>query len=266
MARSLVVRGVRLHYLEWPRAGVPALVFLSGTGGGGGSAWQWSHVAVSLQQRYRVIAVETRGAGESAWTESYGWSDIVADLDQFANDLGLAPFVLVGHSTGARWAALYAAMHPDKVARLVLVDSDILDPILDADRPMRTFASPDAAFQFAKARWTTDSSLDPVVRRWIDHGIRPTDSGEWTWRIDPRLNASLSALPNGDDLRRTLGRIRCPTLVVRGERSAFTRERAAMVATAIGRARVTEVARSGHVVHLANPSGFSEALESALRP
>jgi pimeloyl-ACP methyl ester carboxylesterase len=99
---------------------------------GGVPSLAWSLVQPQLAEHTRVCAYDRAG---------YGWSEpasspndlprMVADLDELLAAAGeKAPYVLVGHSYGARVARLFAATHPDKVAGLVL-----LDPAIDYTDP-----------------------------------------------------------------------------------------------------------------------------------
>lgn len=253
----------RVHFIEWRNpAGQPVLL-LPGIGGGGGSGWQWAGVASSLQRKHRVLVLEPRGFGESEWAPDYSWQAVVGDVHRFVEHLRLAPVVLVGHSFGARLAMLYAAAHPEKISRLVLVDVDAvaaMEPQPPATLTI-TFASPEEAFGLAKTRWGTAAVVDDVVRKWLKHGLKRNDNGRWVWRLDPRLRDEFArTLPNEAQLRQQARKVKAPTLVIRGAKSTFTRERAEALAAAFTDARLAEVPESGHVVHLANPAGFLAAL------
>ena len=85
-----------------------------------------------------MIAYDLRGRGESDKPEE-GYSltqhnqDLLGLLDHFA----LKRAVLVGHSLGAHIAVRFAARHPERVAKLVLVDGgiDVRAEVLDSLRP-----------------------------------------------------------------------------------------------------------------------------------
>jgi pimeloyl-ACP methyl ester carboxylesterase len=59
-------------------------------------------------------------------------------------------------------------------------------------------------------------------------------------------------------------RIRCPTLVVRGEDGDVARDEARAMAEALPHARMAEIAGAGHNVHLDNPAGWRAAIEEFL--
>ena len=103
--------------------GAPTIVMLHGFTG---SKENWFPVARLLRERYRVIAPDLPGWGESNRIDDadYGFlaqSERVAQfLDAVSPD---EPVVLLGHSMGGGVAALTAARHPDRVARVGLIDA-----------------------------------------------------------------------------------------------------------------------------------------------
>jgi pimeloyl-ACP methyl ester carboxylesterase len=119
--------GGRLHVDDGGTGGLPVLM----VHGLGGSAGQWAAQLAHLRSGRRALAVDLRGHGRSAppGDGEYGIGDLAADVAAVADDLGLARFVLVGHSLGAAVAIEVAsresgppAAGPGRVAGLVLVD------------------------------------------------------------------------------------------------------------------------------------------------
>ena len=92
------------------------------------SAATFKNVVPSLSKRYRCIAIDLLGFGESPAPPdaTYTIEEHVAALHATIRTLKLrAPFVLVGHSLGSLLSARYAAQHPEHVSRLVLVSPPI---------------------------------------------------------------------------------------------------------------------------------------------
>lgn len=92
------------------------------------SSVTFEHVIPHLDGRYRVIAIDLLGFGDSpAPPDSrFTVADHVASLHRTIRALRLRePFVLVGHSMGTIVGARYAAQYPREVRRLVLVSPPV---------------------------------------------------------------------------------------------------------------------------------------------
>jgi pimeloyl-ACP methyl ester carboxylesterase len=92
--------------------------------GNGANSTQWRDVLAHERESRRAVAFDLRGMGLSdpAKDGNYSVDAMADDIDAVATALGLARFVLVGHSYGSHVVAAYAARHPDRVAAVVHVD------------------------------------------------------------------------------------------------------------------------------------------------
>lgn len=116
------VNGTRLHYVT-AGAGEPVLLLH-----GFPQTWhEWRHVIPVLAERYRVIAPDYRGAGDSARpTSGYDKQTMATDVVELARRLAPGErFRVVGHDMGAFVAYSLAAQFPDEVAALCLVDAPV---------------------------------------------------------------------------------------------------------------------------------------------
>jgi pimeloyl-ACP methyl ester carboxylesterase len=114
------VNGFSLHYLDWGGEGEP-LLLLAGLFG---SAHAFDDLAPRLTGTHRVIALTRRGHGRSdAPPGGYGLDVLVEDIEGFLDALHLGRVHGAGVSAGGVEAALLAIRHPDRVARVVYLDS-----------------------------------------------------------------------------------------------------------------------------------------------
>jgi len=113
--------GLRLHYAI-SGAGDPVLLIH-----GFPQTWQeWRHVMPALAEHYTVIAPDYRGAGDSDRPQGgYDKHTVMEDLRALVHQLGHRRVRVVGHDIGAMVAYRYAAMHPDEVQQLVLMDAPL---------------------------------------------------------------------------------------------------------------------------------------------
>jgi pimeloyl-ACP methyl ester carboxylesterase len=91
---------------------------------------------------YRCIAPDQRGYSPGARPESvaaYGIDELVDDVINIADALGMGPFDLVGHDWGAIVAWMVAARHPERLHTLTAVSVPHPEAFADA------YASPESA-------------------------------------------------------------------------------------------------------------------------
>ncbi|MDI9636419.1 alpha/beta hydrolase [Geitlerinema splendidum] len=110
---------MQLAYLEW-NAGSEPLLLLHGLADTGAV---WLRVAETLGDRYRIIAPDLRGHGDTSKPKSgYQTESIIADLNALMAHLGWENAHVVAHSWSAKVAAMWATQQPQRFRSLTLVD------------------------------------------------------------------------------------------------------------------------------------------------
>jgi pimeloyl-ACP methyl ester carboxylesterase len=81
-----------------------------------------------LAKNYTVVAPDLRGLGDSSKPFSgYDDNTTAEDVYQLMTQLGIKQKInLVGHDIGVQTAYSYAAIHPDNVSKLVILDVPVL--------------------------------------------------------------------------------------------------------------------------------------------
>jgi len=123
-----IVNGIRLAY--WTSrpitpGDVPVL-FLHG--GPGYNSYSFRMTAgKALDARYPMVYLDERGSGESErpWRGDYALATMVEDIEALRRQLGVERMVVAGHSFGGTLALEYAQTHPERVARLILIDAAV---------------------------------------------------------------------------------------------------------------------------------------------
>lgn len=117
-SRWTVVDGRRVHYLD-TGGGPRALVIVHGFAA---YSYPFEGIIDSIPTGLRVLAPDLPGHGFSdPLSCEYTMDAMVGFLDGYTKALGLSRFALMGSSMGANIAAHYAAAHPRRVERLVLL-------------------------------------------------------------------------------------------------------------------------------------------------
>lgn len=268
--RDLRIGPLRLHLSEWGDPTAEPLVLCHG---------MWDHgrgfdvLAPLLAERYRVVAVDARGHGDSSWADSYRWSDDLFDLGCVLQSLE-RPCHLVGHSKGGAQVTDTACGTPELVRKVVNIDGfgppkemprrpgepetlpEQAAQFLDrrrVDRPHRPAADLD---ELAARRGRSNPRLAPDwLRYFVFHAARRTET-QWNWKSDPHLGNGFGPW-NPDWIAPLWKELRAPLLAISGtdpdtwgpapddlldERLALVRE--------VERVRVPG---TGHFVHMERP-------------
>jgi len=117
------VGGTRLHVRDDGPREAPTVILIHGLGS---SLHTWEPWAQALQDQFRVIRLDLPGAGLSPPDPTGDYTDArtMALLIALQDRLGVERASLVGNSIGGRIAWTYAATHPERVDRVVLISPD----------------------------------------------------------------------------------------------------------------------------------------------
>ncbi|MCI0440578.1 MAG: alpha/beta hydrolase [Chloroflexi bacterium] len=271
--RFINANGLRFHYLEWGDAGSPPVLLLHGFAQ---TCHSWDFVALSLCDRFRVIALDQRGHGDSDWAPDGDYSPETQqkDIHAIVQALDIKDMLLMGLSMGGRNSFTYAASHPERVRALVIVDAGP-ENRRDGGTNIRNFVSQDdeldSVDEFVQRVLRYNPRRDPVqVRGSIMHNLKQLPSGKWTWKYDKRLRSPERRFGQQDlavtqRLWGYLESLKCPTLVVRGAQSdVIAMETAEAMHQRIPNGRLATVERAGHLVMGDNPAGFEKVVTAFL--
>jgi N-formylmaleamate deformylase len=254
-AQSRWVRSgdLRLHVLDYGGDGVPLVVLPGITS----PAITMDFVARELTDLVRPIVVDVRGRGLSDSGKAY-------TLDDYADDTvavldGLDRPLLLGHSMGARIAAVVAARGVP-LRGTVLVDPPMSGP---GRGPYPTTLD---AFlgQLEQAQRGTDA--DEVARSWPRWPRREQElRARWLSSCDAAAIAATHAGFESEDFFSTWPHVPAPTVLVYGGSSpVVTASGAAEAAATNPAARLVEVPGAGHMVFWDEPAAALRALREII--
>lgn len=251
---------VHLHYVE-AGAGDPPLLMLHGLGG---SHEMWRPVLERLARSRRVVAGDHRGHGASDKPAGpYSVRLLAQDWLAAMDALGIARADLLGLSLGGAVAMRMAADAPSRVRRLVLEDTWAF--------PHREFAAMlQERLAFLRAgdlRGYADAAIpqvysDEYVRRHPEaiEAYRARVAGAEVGSLISAVGACL-----GHDMRRDLGGITAPALVLVGARDRLTPPLfAEHLAASIPGARLHVFRDSAHFPNLEEEAAFVQVVEAFL--
>jgi esterase len=269
---ELVRHGLRLRASTWGPEDSDLVVLQHGRGGDSGT---WRAVAEHLAAAgHRVLAPDLRGHGASDWDPEarYTVAVLADDLAAWIASAASPSCILVGHSYGAAVSLATAALHPERVGRLILEDGGPASRLL-LDRwgrtarevPDRQFASDDEAVAAMEQLWPGDTTPENRDRR-LAHFFTATADGSLTWRSDlPGMAVAPRDPLLLEESWSLLDGLRCPlTLVVASQRSMLDPDVAERVIARVPGARVIVVEGAGHDVHNDCPAEYLRVLDGVL--
>jgi pimeloyl-ACP methyl ester carboxylesterase len=245
------VAGTRLHVRDTGPREAPAVVLLHGFGA---SLHTWEPWASALETTHRVVRFDLPGSGLSEpdatgiYTEARNLELLAALLDR----LGIAKAALVGNSVGGRISWRFAAGHPDRVTKLVLVSPDgFASPGFEYGKPYDASVAIEAmrfvlpAFvlrmSLAPAYGDPAAMTDDLARRYHDLMRAPGARAAMIARLRQTVLVDPAPL---------LARIAAPVLLVWGEKDAMIPVTNAQdYLRALGNARLVTFPDLGHVPH-----------------
>lgn len=268
------VNGLRLHYFEWKGAGRRPLVLMHGLRD---YAYYWQDCANRLLDEFHIFAPDQRGHGESEHAPGgyLVWA-LASDLAGFVDAVGLERFDLVGLSLGSRVSMAYARESSLRLKHLALCDMGPQmarvgavglkqDMTSKSDRPPSSFTL-EAARDFYREQWP---SLDtPSIARLIQNSLEQGEDGLYSNRYDRRLAdiTTKAAIPEISFLWDALTRVKCPTLVCRGEESPILDEEiSGRMVRSLPRGRLFVFRKTGHSLPRLAPERFAEVIRAFLK-
>ena len=200
---------------------------------------------------YRVIACDLPGHGTADQParagSAYTTAELAASLVGVLDEAGVGRGVFVGFSLGGGVALQVALDHPTRVSALALVDTT-------------AWPGPDAATRFAGRAALVEAEgvevlVQPAIERWFTPGFvaaHPEIIGRhaaWLRENNAIGYAAACRSLASLDLRARLGEIRCPTLVLVGDRDQATPvAMAETLAAGIAGATLRILGPAGHLV------------------
>lgn len=223
---------IKLNYSE-QGSGYP-LILLHGNGE---DSTRFRHQLEYFSKEYRVIAIDTRGQGESPrGTAPFTFDQFAQDLLDFMNEHGIFRAHLLGFSDGGITALLFALEHPERVGKLILNGANL--NIEGVIQPVR----------------------ERIVTKAKEAEAQKDESGEAMARYE--LLNLMATQPAIDPAR--LANLDIPTLVIVGTSDMIEAEHTQLIYKSLPDAELVLV-QGDHFIAYDNPAAFNEAVDTFLK-
>ena len=230
------------------------------------SSRDFDELARTLCAQFRVVCPDVAGRGDSdrlADPKLYTWAQYVADMVTLIARLDVEAVNWLGTSMGGFVGMALSAQQGSPVRKLILNDAapviarsalerigsyvgaaPVFATLEDADKYVRGISAPFG--EHSDAQWRD------LAESWV----RKNEDGTWRPHYDLRIaEAYRATVPEKDlELWPLYDAVRCPTLLIRGERSdVVSRETAEAMARRGPKARIVEFKGIGHAPTLLHP-------------
>jgi pimeloyl-ACP methyl ester carboxylesterase len=224
----------------------PLLLLLHG--GLSDAATDFSAVIPRLAARFRVVALDTRGHGRSAWGDTpLSYAAFADDAAALLRHVGGGPATVMGLSDGGISGFHLAVRHPELVARLIAIgaSADISGDTPGGGPMIRQLTAAMFAAQQPErlAAWLAVSPEPGRVMPFIDALLREV------WRPPVYIT------------RGQLAQITAPTVIVLGDRDEYvTQAHGAELSRTIPGSILAVIPDCGHLIFDSNPAAAWQLL------
>lgn len=233
-----------------------ALIILHGLFGMGDN---WATLSRGYAAKgFEVFVPDLRNHGRSPHSEKFDYESMAQDLSDFISKNGLSKASIIGHSLGGKVSMYFAALFPDQLEKLIVVDigtkyypphhQGVLAAI-HAVRPQELAGRKEAEARLREAL-SEESTIQFLLKNlyWNDN-----EKLEWRFNIvsiEKNIEEVGKALP--DDFY-----ISAPTLFLAGERSGYIKpEDIPGIRKHFSNVDFAIIPDAGHWVHAENPEVF----------
>ena len=231
----------------------------------------------------RLIAIDFPGHGHSAHIEpgkAYYFIDGLFLIDDLIEHFQLDSVNLLGHSMGGAIATIYAAIQPDRVNKLMLIEAlgpvtsqtkdtqSTLSKALSQRRALKNKRKPIyASFDQALAARAEVSDIQPkLIKPLVERALTSVDKG-YTWRADSRLRIPSTLRMSEDQLRCIIPNIKAPTLLIEGKLGLLQSPDAQYIQLRKPLVKQLQIhlLSGGHHLHLEYPNEIGKLLTEFLK-
>jgi pimeloyl-ACP methyl ester carboxylesterase len=229
----------------------------------------WYPLAEALEGACRLVAYDLRGRGDSDKPKAgYSLADHAADLEGLLDHFGLGRATLMGHSLGAGIGVWFAAHHPERVDRLILLDGglDVRPEVFESIAPAVSRLG--VEFPSLPGLLAVLQTLPMFAGRWNAHleryfayDVEPGPTGGVVSKVPRHAIEEEVANLRATRLAPLHGRIVAPTLLLRApdgllreDDCLLTAAEAQAMASAIPACRVAVVPGTNHYTILLGDS------------
>ena len=222
----------------------------------------WQPQLATLTSRFRVIAPDVRGFGESGPPSPWTMDEMANNMAEFLDRLRISESAVVGLSMGGYISLPYYSQYPQRVRQLVL-----------ADTRARADTETEKAARTDMIAALEQGGIAILPGRMIPRLLQPDPSPDVVRLVREMIETTgvsaaihaVAAMRDRADSSTLLRRLQCPALVIAGQNDLITNiQESRAMAESIPGGRFVGISKAGHLSNLENPEEFNRALAEFL--
>jgi len=250
---------MKLHFREMGQ-GMPLLILH----GLFGSSDNWLTIAKQLAEKYHVFLIDQRNHGQSPHDETWNYTVMAQDIEDFCVQQNLNKINIAGHSMGGKTVMKLAELFPQRISKMMVIDIAPKyypihhQPILSALNSIN--------FEVVNTRKQAEEVLQTAIddvgtRQFLLKNIYWISEGKLAWRfnldvITKNIEIVGEATPQVESNVCAID-----TLFVKGEKSDYIKlNDAELIAKIYPISKIVSIANAGHWVHAENPLALLETM------
>ncbi|KAA9331520.1 alpha/beta fold hydrolase [Hymenobacter busanensis] len=223
-----------------------------------GTLDNWQTLARRWAEHARVVVVDLRNHGRSPHSPEHSYALMSADVLALFDQLQLGPdTTLLGHSMGGKVAMRFALDHPERLAKLVVVDISPRFSTMEHQHDVLAGLN-SVDFTTLSSRQEADDALarhirQPDTRQFLLKNLYRRDDNTFAWRINlPVLTSGLTTVGEAITAEHPFLK---PALFIRGGKSDYidAEDKLHHIPALFPNSQVETVVDAGHWVHAEKP-------------
>lgn len=228
------IRGFKMYY-EIYGTGKPLLIIH----GNGGSISDFKNQIPYFSKNYKVILADSRAHGKSNDTaDSLSYEMMADDLNALLNKLLIDSCYVIGWSDGGINGLLLAIRNPDKVKKLAITGANL---------------------------WPDTTAIEPEIFNWIVSTNDSLAKVQQTPEVKAQKKLYNLMAFNPHITRADLKNVKCPTLVIGGDKDVILPKHTIVIADAIPKSYLWILPNSGHSTLITHKDIFNQIVEDFFR-
>lgn len=222
-------------------------------------------LARHLEKNHHVISVDLRNHGRSFHSEAISYELMANDIFNLMKHLDVQQFSVVGHSMGGKVAMTLAALYPERITQLAILDMAPVAYLVR--RHDNVFSGLNAVIENKPEKRSDADALmaqhiqEPGVRQFLSKSLFKNEQKlEWRFNVADLL-AQYDKITGWKECPPYLG----PTLFVKGQNSDYIQaEHKDAIMKQFPAAKAHMVANTGHWLHAEKPEAVNRVIERFL--